>query len=618
MNRYTTPLTRKVAAFAMLLFLYLLIPAISPQETLAQIPPLIPPGDDPWETTANPSNTHVDFSTQPIPADFFGPGSAEFTGIVEFGGIPLDPGTTGTADTIVQRLDQLDFASEPGSDSVPIQIVGLSLQSVAPIQVDVNGDLQDWDVAVGLSDSGHQQGLLDVTKNDATGGTFTSDLPVQPKFTFTNVNDPGDVQIWDTGVQALPPFQLQITDAPWVHDCPGFLQAQDFCIGQPTQFLPALSGPAARQEVQPAVAVDTGPGTGSIIIRKETNPDGDVTAFSFTGAFIADLSDGGSIELEVDAGTYIVEEEAAADWSLVNIDCDDDDSTGDVGTRTATIEVAEGETVTCTFYNVQKAEVIIEKTSNGGVGTFDFVGQLHEGHVEATNIDSSFNVSVTTTVDGEVASETHQIFASPGFFDAVFDVTVTETVPGGWFLDGENGCSGQLLPGESLTCAFTNIAVEEGQSICNGQLATIWVDGAGIIHGGPRDGQTYRRILTGTDDADVIVGTDDRDLIRAEDGDDVICALGGNDIVSGGDGNDTAFGGDGRDLLRGQDGDDIALCGEGGRDVLLGGRGNDGLSGGAERDIVAGQLGEDTSPGDVEDLELSVEVEGPVSCGGEE
>jgi hypothetical protein len=97
--------------------------------------------------------------------------------------------------------------------------------------------------------------------------------------------------------------------------------------------------------------------TGTVIIHKETFPDGEEGVFDFTetitnGGF--QLADGGSRTfLGVSPGTYTVTEAVmAAGYSLGDITCDDFDSTGSVSTRAATVRVQAGETITCTFRNV--------------------------------------------------------------------------------------------------------------------------------------------------------------------------------------------------------------------------------------------------------------------------
>lgn len=96
--------------------------------------------------------------------------------------------------------------------------------------------------------------------------------------------------------------------------------------------------------------------SGTIVIEKRTYPSGGL-AFPFTesitsGAF--SLDDGQTQTFNsVAAGSYTVTEGASGDFALADIACDDADSTTDLASRTATIALAAGETVRCTFRNFE-------------------------------------------------------------------------------------------------------------------------------------------------------------------------------------------------------------------------------------------------------------------------
>lgn len=116
---------------------------------------------------------------------------------------------------------------------------------------------------------------------------------------------------------------------------------------------------AATEEIRGQIGTPpAGPTTGSIIIEKETFPAGG-TAFGFTetinpGAF--NLDDGDTATFSgVAPGTYTVTENdpSASGHSLADIVCDNPSSSGDVNTRAATITVTGGETVRCTFRNLE-------------------------------------------------------------------------------------------------------------------------------------------------------------------------------------------------------------------------------------------------------------------------
>ncbi|HEX2833146.1 MAG TPA: CHRD domain-containing protein [Thermoanaerobaculia bacterium] len=98
------------------------------------------------------------------------------------------------------------------------------------------------------------------------------------------------------------------------------------------------------------------PTTGTIRIRKTTSPSGG-GPFAFTSNLTPanfSISDGGEqLFLDVPAGTYSVTESVLSGWSVTNISCGDSDSSGNVASRTATIQLQGGESVTCTFTNLQ-------------------------------------------------------------------------------------------------------------------------------------------------------------------------------------------------------------------------------------------------------------------------
>ena len=97
---------------------------------------------------------------------------------------------------------------------------------------------------------------------------------------------------------------------------------------------------------------------GKVEIAKVTDPhETGGTQFGFTGfAGAFNLADGGvkTITRVAPSSTpYAVTESAAPGYRLSSITCTDGDSTGAVGTRTASIKVAAGETVRCTFVNTK-------------------------------------------------------------------------------------------------------------------------------------------------------------------------------------------------------------------------------------------------------------------------
>ncbi len=172
-------------------------------------------------------NFGVGLESPPIPADFFGPGSDPFVGQVCLAGVPLGPtafGTFGDADTIIRRtsdpFDADGIVSLPAEASpVSIEIVALSLVSVSPITVTYSGgqDPELWSAAVDLSDVTPAAGMLMATKTHCNGGTYTSQMNVQPRFTFTK-DGGGATEILDTGLEGIPAVTLiQDIPTPWTH-----------------------------------------------------------------------------------------------------------------------------------------------------------------------------------------------------------------------------------------------------------------------------------------------------------------------------------------------------------------------------------------------------------------
>jgi len=114
--------------------------------------------------------------------------------------------------------------------------------------------------------------------------------------------------------------------------------------------------PANDQSTSPALAQEVQAVAGTVILRVvSSGADG---AYAFTSpagplnlSVVTASGAGQSAPISINAGAYAV---TAADMraggvALIGIACSDADSIGDVATRTATINLAAGETVTCTF-----------------------------------------------------------------------------------------------------------------------------------------------------------------------------------------------------------------------------------------------------------------------------
>ena len=238
----------------------------------------------------------------------------------------------------------------------------------------------------------------------------------------------------------------------------------------------AIAGPSLD-----ASGCDSGHGTGygdgyastsvhsCIVIEKQIIPAGAVGDFTFTGIPGGNLENGtisgaGQIIDAVEPGIYTVTEEPTPGFDLTSIVCADPtkDSGGEVGSSTATINLAVGETVTCIFTNTQQeaeqGQIIIVKQSDGA-GYFDFT----------TNISHALTFSMP---DG----------GQRGFEVDPGEYTVTEIPLPGFDLasiecedptDNSSGDVGNLtaninvVDGEAVTCTFTNTEqeAEQGQIV---------------------------------------------------------------------------------------------------------------------------------------------------------
>jgi hypothetical protein len=186
-------------------------------------------GEDLWQTAGRDSS-HLDFGGDPIPADFFGPGSEPFVGVVRLGGLPLEAqpgGTLQNTDTIVRRLQDTPPLDLGQQAQVPIELVALSLTSIEPIAVRyVTGECEAWMLTVCESKVASQPGGMKTIRKDCQdGGNWSSDLPVLPRLTFTQLNGPG--------LRVIDPAPLrvfQVANATWS------------LVGGPGGFDPILAG----------------------------------------------------------------------------------------------------------------------------------------------------------------------------------------------------------------------------------------------------------------------------------------------------------------------------------------------------------------------------------------
>ena len=140
-------------------------------------------GIDGW-TTTDDGSTFIDFAKNPIPAGFFCPGSAAFTGRVELRGEPIvtgTPGALGATDTIIQRLDDAAF-NRRGVAVTRIQFRALSLKSIAPIETGCG----QFTASASL-DGVQPITRMVITRENEQGGRFSAPLSLNVKMSFQPV-----------------------------------------------------------------------------------------------------------------------------------------------------------------------------------------------------------------------------------------------------------------------------------------------------------------------------------------------------------------------------------------------------------------------------------------------
>ncbi len=208
----------------------------------AQTETVIPAGSDFWSTVYAGGQTYQDFSGQPIPADFFGPGSEPFTGRIDFMGGPIGESLLGNqTDTIVTRTEDAVLRGPGTEATVPIQITVLNLESVQPITVMIDGQETHWIVNVQAYPEGTPTppGTITIRQTSEFGGTFDSMLPVVPMFTFFNASDLTQ-QVVLNGADNNINLQFHATGTPFLFD-PG--ECTSVTIDQPLQlqFFPGVT-----------------------------------------------------------------------------------------------------------------------------------------------------------------------------------------------------------------------------------------------------------------------------------------------------------------------------------------------------------------------------------------
>ena len=207
-------------------------------------------GIDVWVTKAA-GKTFVEFSNKPIPAGFFCPGSAAFTGTVALRGVPIvtgAPGELGGADTIVQRLDDAVF-DKRGVAVTRIQVRALSLKSVEPVQTSCG----KFDVSVAL-EGAQPTTRMRIVRDNEQGGRYFAPLSLNTRVTFTPVG-----RVGGEALEVLVPVRFPAAPNSAWQMAPGAPKAAGFVLvdtdgdRSPDTYLPGMSNFIAGKASRPAL-----------------------------------------------------------------------------------------------------------------------------------------------------------------------------------------------------------------------------------------------------------------------------------------------------------------------------------------------------------------------------
>ena len=235
---------------------------------------------------------------------------------------------------------------------------------------------------------------------------------------------------------------------------------------------------------------------GSITIAKDAVPD-DAQDFGFTstGEDVSNFNLDDDADATLNANTTFSNltpgirtftEASVAGWTLTAINCSgdtDSEIVKDLANRSVSIDLQGGESVSCTFVNTKKASLVIQKTTVGGSGTFNFTST---GGLPSP-ADGSGNFSIITVAANTPVAATFNNL-TPGTFG------VSETVPAGWDLTSRvcvetvAGAGGSTFPasgttqpasvtlaaGATVTCTYTDTkraTVQAHKTVSTGTLA---------------------------------------------------------------------------------------------------------------------------------------------------
>jgi uncharacterized repeat protein (TIGR01451 family) len=196
---------------------------------------------------------------------------------------------------------------------------------------------------------------------------------------------------------------------------------------------------------------------GTIIVEKIADPDDTDQMFDFTSNFAGNFSLGAGDNLSTgnllpssEAGAYSVSENVPEGWDLVSATCDG-------GHSPDAIELGAGETVTCTFTNVQRASLTVRKVAIGGDDVFEFSSDaLGDG-------TDPLVFTIDTAVDdppevmfGNLDAGTYDVTEHLGDSDWILLDSFCNVGPEQIVENADGTIIVDILPGQHVVCTFEN------------------------------------------------------------------------------------------------------------------------------------------------------------------
>jgi hypothetical protein len=258
---------------------------------------------------------------------------------------------------------------------------------------------------------------------------------------------PGPISVCvqpDGTVRKIPPFQC--TKPGVVLTLPPASGTVYFCAANSTGQLRYVTSPSQCTATEFPVFVS--PNTGTIIVKKVTNPSPDPsdTSFSFTAggglsptSFSLKNGQQQTFSNVTPGSGYSVAETVPSGWDLTSSTCSD-------GSAVSNINISPAETVTCTFTDRKRGSIVVKKVTDPSPDPSDTSFSFTAGGGLSPSAFSLKNGQQQTFSD-----------VTPGS-----GYSVAETVPSGWDLtsaicdDGSPVSNVDVGASETVTCTFTN------------------------------------------------------------------------------------------------------------------------------------------------------------------